>query len=110
MKHLKTFESYSINEEEGIFGNIRKKLTGHESGSDKAAAEKRINDRLDELEEKAKNGKLVFNRALLLKKAKENNFLGDFEERKSAKDGSVVVVYAKKNTPVEDFARKHKTM
>jgi hypothetical protein len=47
---------------------------------------------------------------LLLKKAKENNFLGDFEERKSAKDGSVIVVYVNKNTPVEDFARKHKTL
>ena len=56
MKHLKTFESYSINEEEGILGNIRKKFTGHESSDDKASAEKRINDRLAELEEKAKDG------------------------------------------------------
>lgn len=110
MKHLKTFESYSINEEEGILGNIRKKFTGHESSDDKASAEKRINDRLAELEEKAKDGKLVFDKELLFKKAKENNFLGDFEERKSAKDGNTFVVYVKKNTPVEDFARKHKTM
>ena len=68
MKHLKTFESYSINEEEGILGNIRKKFTGHESSDDKASAEKRINDRLAELEEKAKDGKLVFDKELLFKK------------------------------------------
>lgn len=110
MKHLKTFESYSINEEEGILGNIRKKFTGHESGDAKASAEKRINDKLAELEEKAKDGKLVFNKEFLFKKAKENNFLGDFEERASAKDGKINVVYVKKNTPVEDFARQHKTL
>jgi len=51
MKYLKTFESFSINEEEEIIGKVKKFFTGYETKEEKEAAKKNFEDQLAKAEE-----------------------------------------------------------
>ena len=104
MKHLKKFESFSINEEEGKF---RKFFTGHESKESRNKAMIDFNKALDEAEKKvSKNPEsYVFNRESLEKKAKENNYKGGLRIQKGGRDSKrAYVVYDKGVTGFEDIA------
>lgn len=102
MKHLKTFESFSVNEEENIF---RKFFTGHEDKGAKEAAKAAFYSELDRMQEENKdNANYVLNRSLLETKAKENDFRGKLEERQSQKDGKIYVVYTPGITPMQNLA------
>jgi hypothetical protein len=91
MKHLKTFESFSLNEEEGKF---RKFFTGHEDKAAKEATKESFYAELDKFEKEAQeDDNMVFNRANLEAKAKENNFKGKLVARESASDNRVYVIY-----------------
>lgn len=105
MKYIKTFESFSINEE----GSIRKFFTGHESKEDKAKAEENFHKALAEAEEVVnKNPKAyVFNKAKLEEAAKENSYRGGIAMRKSQggqHKGLIFVVYDPKATGFEELA------
>ena len=65
MRHIKTFESYSVNEEEGI----RKFFTGHDSSEDRDKAMIEFTKSLDEAEVDVnkKPEQYVFNKESLLK-------------------------------------------
>ena len=65
MRHIKTFESYSVNEEEGI----RKFFTGHDSSEDRDKAMIEFTKSLDEAEVDVnkKPEQYVFNKEALLK-------------------------------------------
>lgn len=93
MKYLKTFENYSINEEEGFIDATKKFFTGHE---DVNKAKEDFTKALDEAEELvSKNPEgYVFNRASLEKKAKDNNYKGGIRIQRGGRDTSrVYVVY-----------------
>ena len=91
MKHLKTFESFSLNEEEGKFTKF---FTGHEDKAAKEATKESFYAELDKFEKEAQeDDNMVFNRANLEAKAKENNFKGKLVARESASDNRVYVVY-----------------
>lgn len=96
MKHLKTFESYSINEEEGFLDKAVKFATGHEDKEDRQKTMTEFMMALDEAEMMvAENPEgYVFNRAALEKKAKENNYKGGLRIQRGGRDTSrVYVVY-----------------
>ena len=96
MKYLKTFESYSINEEEEIFGKARKFFTGHESDEDRDQAMLDFHKALDEAEELVSENPegYVFNRESLESKAKENNYKGGLRIQRGGRDTSrVYIVY-----------------
>ena len=102
MKHLKTFESFSLNEEEGKF---RKFFTGHEDKGAKEATKESFYAELDKFEKEAQeDDNMVFNRANLEAKAKENNFKGKLVARESASDNRVYVVYEKGRSGFENIA------
>jgi hypothetical protein len=104
MKHIKTFESYSLNEEEGKF---RKFFTGHESKEDRNKAMLDFQKALDEAEEKVSKNPddYVFNRENLEKQAKENNYKGGIRiQRGGRRSDKVFVVYDKGVTGFEDIA------
>jgi hypothetical protein len=110
MKHIKTFESFSINEEEGWFGDIYAKgskfVTGHEDKEAKEAKKAAFFAELDRMEEENKgNENFVLVRSILEKDAKENNYKGSLDARRSAKDGKTYVVYVKGVTGLEDVAK-----
>jgi len=114
MKHIKTFESFSINEEEGFFGDKTKELlakgkkfvTGHESDEAKETAKAAFYSELDRMQEENQgNSNYVLNRSLLEKKAKENDFKGKLEERQSQNDGKIYVMYVNGVTGLEDIAK-----
>lgn len=91
MKHLKKFESFAINEEEGKFAKFFK---GHSSNSERDAKAQEFASELDSYEEEARNDdSIVFNRQFLEKKAKENNYKGSLEARNSAGDGKTHIIY-----------------
>ena len=112
MKHLKKFESYSVETNEGLKDTVKKAaqktkkfFKGHESKEAYEKAQKKLMNDLDKMEKKAeKNDKMVFDRKDLEKQAKENKFLGGFKETKSAKTGKVHVVYNEGTTEFEDLA------
>lgn len=104
MKHLKTFESFSINEEENRF---RKFLTGHESKESRDKAMVDFHKALDEAEEKVSKDPeaYVFNRESLEKKAKENNYKGGLRIQRGGRDSKrVYVVYDDGITGFQDLA------
>ena len=102
MKHLKTFESFSVNEEENIF---KKFFTGHEDKESKEAAKAAFYSELDRMQEENQwNSNYVLNRSLLETKAKENDFKGKLEERQSQNDGKIYVVYTPGITPLQNLA------
>jgi hypothetical protein len=89
MKHLKKFESFSINEEEGSF---RKFFTGHSDKTEKFGTMKTFLADLDKFEKMAKGNKdVVFNREKLIQQAKENNYKGHLEERDSRSGGTYII-------------------
>lgn len=97
MKHIKTFENYSLNEEEGL----RKFFTGHDSSEDRDKAMIEFTKALDKAEaDVKKNPELyVFNRESLLKAAAENNYLGGLRTQVGGRDRSrYYVVYDAKST------------
>lgn len=107
MKYLKTFENYSINEEEEILGKAKKFFTGYESGEERDQAMLKFIDALDEAEELvSKNPEgYVFNRARLEKQAKENNYKGGIRIQRGGRDSSrVYIVYDKGITGFEKAA------
>lgn len=102
MKHLKTFESYSINEEEGI----RKFFTGHSSKKDAEKAKEDFYKALDEAEEKYNEfpDKYVFNRKSLEKKAASNKYRGGLRIQIGGRDKSrAYVVYDEGTTGFQDI-------
>lgn len=102
MKHLKTFESFSINEEEGI----RKFFTGHDSSEAKDKAMMDFQKALDEAEAKVSKypEKYVFNRKFLEKKAKENNYKGGLRiQRGGGRDPRIYIVYDKGSTGFQNL-------
>jgi hypothetical protein len=89
MKHLKRFETYSINEEEG---KISQFFRGHDSSEDRDAKMREFFKELDSYEEQAKNDtEIVFNRQSLEKKAKDNNYKGHLEARDSRSGGTYII-------------------
>lgn len=97
MKHLKTFEGYSVNEEEGL----RKFFTGHDSSEDRDKAMIEFTKSLDEAEADVNKNpeSYVFNREALLKAASENNYLGGLRIQVGGRDKSrYYVVYDAKST------------
>lgn len=103
MKHLKTFESFSINEEEG---SIRKFFTGHDSKEAKETAQAEFTKALDEAEALVKKSPedYVFNREALEKQAAENKFLGGLRIQRGGRDPRVFIVYDKGVTGFETIA------
>lgn len=91
MKHLKTFESFSINEEEGI----RKFFTGHDSSEDRDKAMMDFHKALDEAEAEVEKDpeNYVFNRESLERKAKEDNYKGGLRIQRGGRDPRMYVVY-----------------
>lgn len=103
MKHLKTFESFSINEEEGV----RKFFTGHDSSDERDQSMMDFHKALDEAEEKVSENPegYVFDRPSLEKKAKEDNYKGGLRIQRGGRDKSrMYVVYDKGVTGFEDIA------
>jgi hypothetical protein len=89
MRHIKTFETYSINEEEG---RISQFFRGHDSSEDRDAKMREFFKELDSYEEEAKNdSEIVFNRQSLEKKAKDNNYKGRLEARDSRSGGTYII-------------------
>lgn len=89
MKYLKTFESHSINEEEG---KISQFFRGHDSKEERDSKMRDFFKELDKYEEEAKNdSEIVFNRASLEKKAKDNNYKGHLEARDSRSGGTYII-------------------
>ncbi len=81
MKHLKTFENYTIEETNKFFGGVRKFATGHESGEAKNAKKAEIEAQIEEFLAKASEAgwppeKIEKRRMLLLKAAADNNWRG----------------------------------
>lgn len=102
MKHLKTFESYSVNEEEGKFASF---FTGHGSKDEKNSKIAEFQKQLDAFEAEADSDEdVVFNRANLEKQAKENNYKGKLEKRNSARDHKDYVIYVAGRSGLEAAA------
>ena len=89
MKHLRKFEAFSVNEEEGSF---RKFFTGHSDPTEKFGTMKTFLTELDKFEEMAAEDEdIVFNREKLIQQAKENNYKGHLEERDSRSGGTYII-------------------
>ena len=89
MKHLRKFESFSVNEEEGTF---RKFFTGHSDPTEKFGTMKTFLADLDKFEKiAAEDDNIVFNREKLIQQAKENNYKGHLEERDSRSGGTYII-------------------
>jgi len=89
MKHLRKFESFSVNEEEGSF---RKFFTGHSDKAEKFGSMKTFLADLDKFEKMAAgNEDIVFNKEKLIQQAKENNYKGHLEERDSRSGGTFII-------------------
>lgn len=99
MKHLKTFESFSINEEEEILGGVKKFFTGHESSAAKEEAKEKFMAALDEAEKELKadpddypqSKNWEASKKSLIEKAKENNFNGGLRVQRSATGGMYII-------------------
>jgi hypothetical protein len=100
MKYLKTFESHSINEEEGA---IRKFFTGHADKAEEVGTMKTFLTELEAFEKEAANDdRMVFDKERLKAKAKENGFKGHLKEIQSQADGLWYVTYV---TGTSDFQK-----
>ena len=104
MKYLKTFENYSINEEEE---GIRKFLTGFDSREDRDKAMMDFHKALAEAEEKVSQNpsEYVFNKSHIEEQARENNYKGGIRiQRGGGRDKRFFVVYDAKATGFEELA------
>ena len=106
MKHIKTFESFSINEEEGIWGDV-KSWVGIEADAEVSKRETNFLTKLAEIEEQVTSRKLgtniVFSKNKLIKQAKENSYRGTLEIVPSI-TGNNVVVYKTEHTGLQKLA------
>jgi hypothetical protein len=99
MKHLKTFESFSINEEEDILGGVKKFFTGHESSDAKGEAKNKFMVALEEAEkelmaepdEYPQAKKWEKSKEDLIKQAEEDNFKGGLRVQSSRTGGTYVI-------------------
>ena len=99
MKHLETFENFSVNE-----GKFKKFFTGHGSSQEKEEKKTAFFAELDDYEQQAANDpNMVLNRDFIEKKAKENNYKGHLDARPSASDNRVYVTYRPGRTGLEDL-------
>ena len=104
MKHIKTFESFSINEEEGVWGDF-KSWTGIEADAEVSKREKDFLKDLQEIEEKVEGAtNVVFPKNNLIKQAKENSYRGKLEIAGS-RTGNNVVVYKPEHTGLQKLAK-----
>jgi len=104
MKHLRTFESFSLNEEEGKFKQF---FTGHTDEESKEKAKANFHQALDDADKAvSKNPEgYVFNRESLEKQAAENNYLGGLRIQRGGRDRSRnYVVYDKGVTGFQSLA------
>jgi len=100
MKHLKTFESFSINEEEDILGGVKKFFTGHESSDAKGEAKNKFMVALKEAEKELMANPDEYPQAKkwekskedLIKQAEEDNFKGGLRVQ-SSRTGGIYVIY-----------------
>ena len=92
MKHLRKFESFSVNEEEGSF---RKFFTGHSDPTEKFGTMKTFLTDLDKFEKMAAgNEDIVFNKEKLIQQAKENNYKGGLRIQRGGRDKArMYVIY-----------------
>ena len=112
MKNLKTFESFSTNEGMKDSFNkgkkaVKKFFKGHESKEAFTKAEKAFMKELSDAETTVKKDEdsFSFDKKGLLKQAKENDYLGKLDMRKSARGKKVTyVVYDKGTTGFEKLA------
>ena len=103
MRYLKTFESHSINEEEG---SIRKFFTGHADKAEEVGSMKTFLTELEAFEKEAEtDDRMVFNKEALKAKAKENGFKGHLKEIQSQADGKWYVTYIVGRTDMEELAK-----
>jgi hypothetical protein len=99
MKHLKTFESFSINEEEDILGGVKKFFTGHESSDAKGEAKNKFMVALKEAEKELMANPDEYPQAKkwekskedLIKQAEEDNFKGGLRVQSSRTGGTYVI-------------------
>ena len=103
MKYLKTFESHSINEEEG---SIRKFFTGHADKAEEVGSMKTFLTELEAFEKEAQtDDRMVFNKEALKAKAKENGFKGHLKEIQSQSDGKWYVTYIVGHSDIQKLAK-----
>ena len=103
MKYLKTFESHSINEEEG---SIRKFFTGHANKAEEVGSMKTFLTELEAFEKEAEtDDRMVFNKEALKAKAKENGFKGHLKEIQSQSDGKWYVTYIVGHSDIQKLAK-----
>jgi uncharacterized membrane protein len=103
MRYLKTFESHSINEEEG---SIRKFFTGHADKAEEVGSMKTFLTELEAFEKEAEtDDRMVFNKEALKAKAKANGFKGHLREIQSQADGKYYVTYITGKTGMEELAK-----
>jgi hypothetical protein len=91
MKYLKTFESFSINEEEEIIGKVKKFFTGYETKEEKEAAKKNFEDQLakakEDFQKDPKEWGVAYQNNFdgiakkLSKEAESDSYRGDLEVR-----------------------------
>jgi hypothetical protein len=81
MKHLKTFENFTIEETNEFFGGVRKFVTGHESGDAKNAKKAEIEESIEKWANSALEAgwtpeRIEQRKMSLLKRAADNNWRG----------------------------------
>ncbi len=103
MKHIKTFESFSINEEEGIWGDV-KNWVGIEKDSEVSKREKDFLIDLEKIEQEVDGAtNVIFAKDKLIKQAEENSYRGKLEISPS-RSGNNVVVYKPDYTGLQKLA------
>jgi hypothetical protein len=105
MKHLKTFENYSVNEEE-IFGGVKKFFTGHEDDESKSKAKEEFMKSVADVESQVSKDPeaYIFKKDELMKQAEENNYLGALRVQRGGRSPKIFVVYDPKATGMENLA------
>jgi hypothetical protein len=104
MKHIKTFESFSINEEEGVWGDF-KSFAGIEDNAEVMKRKEKFLADLQEIEKEVEGStNVVFNKESLVKQAKDNSYRGKLEIAGS-RTGNNVVVYKVEHTGLEKLAK-----
>jgi hypothetical protein len=106
MKHLKKFESFSLNEEE-LLSKARKFFTGYEDKEDKNKSKLDFISDLDKYEEIASKNpdKYVFNRDKLEKMAKSDSYKGSLKEITSRRNNKIYINYIDGETPFDTLSR-----
>lgn len=112
MKHLKKFESFAINEEEGLIGGVKKFFTGHESSEAKKEAKDKFMISLSEAESELKSNPSDYPQSdnwepvkqKLIKQAEENNFNGSLKTQQSSRNGGLYIIYKDGSTGMKNLA------